>query len=140
MSQQVLDKLQEAQLKKDIPQFRVGDTVSVHTRIKEGGKERTQVFTGTVIGRSGKGLSETFKIHRIAFNVGMERVFYLHSPRIDKIEVVREGKVRQAKLYYLRGAKGKKARVRGRITSNKKKAQQVVPAVEKSISETSEKD
>jgi large subunit ribosomal protein L19 len=120
MSQQVLDKLQEKQLKKDLPEFNVGDTISVHTRIIEGDKERVQVFTGTVIGRSGKGLSETVNIHRVAFNVGMERVFYLHSPRIAQIEVVREGQARRAKLYYLRGTKGKKARVKGRVFSKKK--------------------
>lgn len=112
----VIEKLEKSQLKKKIPNFRVGDTVKVHTRIIEGEKERVQVFQGTVIARKGTGLSETFSVHRVAYGEGMERVFPLHSPRIAKIEIVKEGKVRRGKLYYLRGTSGKAAKVRGRHT------------------------
>lgn len=98
----------------DIPDFGPGDRVRVHIRIVEGDKERTQTFEGTVIRRANKGLSETFTVRRISFGVGIERTFLLHSPRIEKIEVVRYGSVRQAKLYYLRGRTGKSARIRER--------------------------
>lgn len=108
-------KLEQKQLKDNIPQFRVGDTVAVHTRIIEGEKERTQIFQGTVIARKGSGAAETFSLHRVAYGEGMERVFQLHSPRIAKIQVVKEGEVRRSKLYYLRGTFGKKAKVKGRI-------------------------
>lgn len=111
----LVQKLENEQLKKDIPQFRVGDTVRVHTRIVEGEKERIQVFTGTVIARKGSGLSETFSLHRVAYGEGMERVFLLNSPRIAKIEVIKEGDVRRSKLYYLRGTSGKASKVRARI-------------------------
>ncbi|NGX42495.1 MAG: 50S ribosomal protein L19 [Chlamydiae bacterium] len=115
-----IQKLESRQLKKDIPDFRVGDTVRVHLRIIEGNKERTQIFLGTVIARTGSGLSETFSVHRVAYGEGMERVFPLHSPRIGKIEVVKEGKVRRAKLYYLRGTSGKAAKVKGRLGARRK--------------------
>lgn len=115
----VIQRLEKRQLKKDIPDFRVGDTVKVHTRIIEGEKERVQVFMGTVIARTGGGLSETFSIHRVAYGEGMERVFPLHSPRIAKIEVVRQGQVRRAKLYYLRGTSGKAAKVKARVTQRR---------------------
>jgi large subunit ribosomal protein L19 len=111
----VIQKLEKQQLKKGIPDFRIGDTVRVHTRIIEGEKERVQVFTGTVIARKGSGLSETFSVHRVAYGEGMERVFPLHSPRVAKIEVVKHGRVRRAKLYYLRGTSGKKAKVKSVI-------------------------
>lgn len=111
----VIAKIESEQLKKDIPNFRIGDTIRVHTRIIEGEKERIQVFTGTVIARKGSGLSETFSLHRVAYGEGMERVFPLHSPRIAKIEIVKEGHVRRAKLYYLRGTSGKASKVKGRI-------------------------
>lgn len=111
----IINKLEKEQLKNDIPHFAVGDTIKVHTRIIEGNKERVQVFTGTVIARKGTGLSETFSVHRIAFGEGMERVFLLHSPRIAKIEVIKHGDVRRAKLYYLRGTSGKAAKVKGRV-------------------------
>lgn len=117
----VIAKIQSKQLKKDIPSFRIGDTIRVHTRIIEGQKERIQVFTGTVIARKGSGLSETFSLHRVAYGEGMERVFPLHSPRIAKIEVVKEGHVRRAKLYYLRGTSGKASKVKGRIGPNRVK-------------------
>lgn len=111
----LIEKIESEQLKKDIPEFGIGDTIRVHTRIIEGQKERIQVFTGTVIARKGSGLSETFSLHRVAYGEGMERVFPLHSPRIAKIEVMKEGHVRRAKLYYLRGTSGKASKVKGRV-------------------------
>src|SRR5450631_3546109 len=98
----VIQKLELEQQKTNVTDFRIGDTVRVHTRIIEGEKERVQVFTGTVIARKGTGLSETFSVHRVAYGEGMERVFLVHSPRIAKIEVVKHGHVRRGKLYYLR--------------------------------------
>lgn len=112
---QVIEKLEESQLKKNIPVFRVGDTVRVHTRIIEGEKERVQVFMGTVIARKGKGVSETFSVHRVAYGEGMERVFLLNSPRIAKVELVKKGRVRRGKLYYLRGTSGKASKVKAHI-------------------------
>jgi large subunit ribosomal protein L19 len=111
----IIQRLERKQLKKDTGNFRVGDTVRVHTRVVEGEKERIQVFTGTVIARKGTGISETFSVHRVAYGEGMERVFPLHSPRIAKIEIMKEGDVRRGKLYYLRGTSGKKSKVKGRI-------------------------
>lgn len=108
----LIQKLEESQQKPDICEFRVGDTIKVHTRIIEGDKERVQVFTGTVIARKGSGLSETFSLHRVAYGEGMERVFLLHSPRIAKIERIKEGAVRRSKLYYLRGTSGKASKVK----------------------------
>lgn len=116
----VIQKLEKKQLKSEVTPFRVGDTVRVHTRIIEGEKERIQMFTGTVIARKGTGLSETFSLHRVAYGQGMERVFPLHSPRIAKIEVMKEGDVRRGKLYYLRGTSGKAAKVKGRYTKRSK--------------------
>lgn len=126
---QVMEKVEKPFLKADIPTFHVGDTVRVHTRIIEGSKERIQVFEGTVIARKGSGVSETFSLHRVAYGEGMERVFLLHSPRIAKIEVIREGDVRRAKLYYLRGTFGKKSRVKARVTARGKKKEATVVAV-----------
>lgn len=122
----LLEQIEAEQLKKDIPHFNVGDTVKVHIRIIEGEKERIQVFTGTVIARKGSGLSETFSMYRIAYGTRMERVFSLHSPRISKIEVVRSGKVRRAKLYYLRGATGKAAKVKEKIGVKKEKIAKLI--------------
>ena len=102
-------------LKKDLPAFRVGDTVNIHTRIVEGEKERIQMFTGIVIARRGSGLSETVALYRVSYGAGMERVFLVHSPRVAKIEVVKSGKVRKSKLYHLRGASGKAAKVKEQI-------------------------
>lgn len=110
----IIQKLESQQMRKNIPLFSIGDTIRVHLRIIEGDKERLQVFTGTVIARKGSGLSETFSVHRVAYGEGMERVFMLHSPRIAKIEVIKEGYVRRSKLYYLRGTSGKAAKVKGR--------------------------
>ncbi len=113
----IIEKLESQQLKKDVPNFHIGDSLRVHIRIIEGDKERTQVFAGTVIARKGNGLSETFTLHRVAYGAGMERVFMLNSPRIAKLEVIKEGHVRRSKLYYLRGTSGKAAKVKGRVTS-----------------------
>jgi large subunit ribosomal protein L19 len=119
----LVQKFEQGQMKSDIPEFRVGDTVSVQTRIvEEGGKERLQTFTGTVIARSGTGISETVTLHRIAYGEGMERVIYLHSPLIAKIEVMKRGKVRRSKLYYLRGSSGKSAKVKSRFVAAEDKA------------------
>ena len=108
----VLEKIEQDQMKKDIPAFRPGDNVRVHVKIKEGDKERVQVFEGTVIARRKAANHSTFTVRKVSFGHGVERIFPLHSPIIDKIEVVRSGRVRRAKLYYLRGLKGKAARVR----------------------------
>ncbi len=99
------------QLKKDIPDFGPGDTVRVSVLISEGDKERIQDFVGVCIRRKGSGISETFTVRRVSYGVGMERIFPLHSPKIEKIEVLRRGRVRRAKLYYLRELRGKKARI-----------------------------
>src|SRR5881394_185913 len=99
-------------LKKDIPQFEVGDTVDVHTRIVEGDKERIQVFSGTVIMRKGDGINETFTVRRIVNNEGVERIFPVHSPKIEKLDVKRKSRVRRAKLYYLRERTGKATRLK----------------------------
>ncbi len=112
---QQIEELEEGQLKTEIPPFSIGDTISIHQRIIEGNKERVQVFTGTVIARKGSGISETFSLYRVAYGEQMERVFLLHSPRISKIELIRKGKVRRAKLYYLRGTSGKKSKVKERL-------------------------
>jgi large subunit ribosomal protein L19 len=127
----LIESIEEPFVKKDIPDFKIGDTVRVHTKIVEGSKERVQVFTGTVIARKGSGISETFSLHRVSYDEGMERVFILHSPTVVKIEVTRQGKVRRSKLYYLRGKTGKKAKVKERIGVRKKKA----PAVKEVVVE-----
>lgn len=106
--------LERPYLKDDIPEFRAGDTVRVHVRVVEGNKTRIQVFMGVVIARRGGGTRETFTVRKISGGIGVERVFPLHSPVIDKIEVVRRGKVRRAKLYYLRELRGKAARIEER--------------------------
>ena len=102
-------------LKKEVPEFSVGDTVKVHVRIQEGDKSRIQVFEGTVIAKKHGGVSETFTVRRVAHGCGIERVFPLHSPTVEKVEIVREGKVRRAKLYYLRDRVGKAAKVKSKI-------------------------
>ena len=103
------------QLKKEVPQFNVGDTVRVHNKIVEGTRERIQLFEGTVIAKKNGGISETFTVRRISYGVGVEKTFPLHSPRVEKVEVVRTGKVRRAKLYYLRGRVGKASKVKEQI-------------------------
>ncbi|EGK13455.1 50S ribosomal protein L19 [Kroppenstedtia eburnea] len=109
---QLVREIGEQQLRKDIPRFRAGDTVRVHVKVVEGQRERIQVFEGVVIQRRGGGISETFTVRKISYNIGVERTFPLHSPRIDKIEVTRRGKVRRAKLFYLRKLRGKAARIK----------------------------
>jgi large subunit ribosomal protein L19 len=108
------DLVDTAYLRSDVPEFRPGDTVRVHVRVVEAGRERIQVFQGIVIRRQGGGLQETFTVRKISFGVGVERTFPLHSPSIGKLEVVARGRVRRAKLYYLRELRGKKARIRER--------------------------
>ncbi|MBC8358321.1 MAG: 50S ribosomal protein L19 [Candidatus Aminicenantes bacterium] len=108
----LIDLLEEKQLKKDIDTFKVGDTVNVHVIIREGDKERVQIFRGDVIAKRGSGLGATFTVRKVTFGVGVERIFPLHSKMIKKIEVVRHGKTRRAKLYYLRKLKGKAARLK----------------------------
>ena len=116
---QLIQDIEAGFLKKDIPSFGVGDTLNVHTRIVEGEKgsekERLQMFTGTVIAKRGAGLSETVALYRVSSGAAMERVFLIHSPKIAKIEIVKKGKVRRGKLYYLRGALGKAAKVKADI-------------------------
>lgn len=107
-----LKLISESSLKKDVPIVTVGDTVKVHVLIKEGDKSRIQVFEGTVIAKKHGGINETFTVRRISYGCGVERVFPLHSPVVSKVEVVRHGKVRRAKLYYLRGRVGKAAKVK----------------------------
>lgn len=111
----LIQSIEAEQLKTSIPHFCIGDTLAVHTRIIEGEKERVQVFTGTVISRKGSSLSSTFSLYRVSYGSGMEKVFMVHSPRIVKMEVLKSGKVRKSKLYYLRGASGKKAKVKEKI-------------------------
>ena len=110
----IIEALEKEQLRSDIPEFRPGDTVRVHAKIVEGTRERIQVFEGVVIGRQGSGVREMFRVRRISYGIGVERTFLVHSPRIEKIEVVRRGVVRRAKLYYLRGLTGKAARIKPR--------------------------
>lgn len=108
----LVDLIEKQYIKEDIPAFRVGDTVKVHVKIKEGDKERIQNYEGVVIARKGHGATETFTVRRVAYNVGVERTFPVHSPKLEKIEIVRRGKVRRAKLYYLRERTGKAARIK----------------------------
>ena len=109
MSQALFDKIESEQFRKDGAKFEVGDSVRVHTKVVEGDKERIQIFSGVVIGRRGRGLNSTFTVRRISYGEGVERVFPLHSPRVDKVEVERKGDVRRAKLTYLRKRLGKGA-------------------------------
>ena len=114
MSQELLSKVEQTSMKAEVPEFEIGDTVDVHTKILEGEKERTQVFSGTVIARSGSGTREMFTVRRIVAGEGVERKFPLHSPRISKIEVKRSSVVRRAKLYFLRDRVGKAVRLKER--------------------------
>ncbi|HEU0256853.1 MAG TPA: 50S ribosomal protein L19 [Microbacteriaceae bacterium] len=108
----LLDQVNAASLKTDIPDFRPGDTVKVHVNIVEGSRSRVQIFQGVVIARQGSGVHETFTVRKVSFQVGVERMFPVHSPIIDHIEIVTRGDVRRAKLYYLRALRGKKAKIR----------------------------
>ena len=108
----ILDVVDAASLRKDIPQFRAGDELKIHVRVIEGSKSRLQVFQGIVIGRQGDGVRETFTIRKVSYGVGVERTFPVHTPVIEKIELVKKGDVRRAKLYYLRDLRGKAAKIR----------------------------
>ena len=114
MSNGIIDLVDAGQLRDDIPDFRPGDTLDVHVKVIEGSVTRTQVFTGFVVRRQGSGIRETFTVRKISFGIGVERTFPVHSPNIEKIEVVRKGKVRRAKLYYMRDLRGKAARIKER--------------------------
>ena len=102
-------------IKAEAPQFKVGDTVKVHVKIREGEKERIQVFEGTVIARKGSGVAETFTVRRVSYGVGVEKTFPIHSPNVEKVDIIRVGKIRRAKLYYLRGRVGKASKVKEQI-------------------------
>ena len=141
----LIDTVEAGQLKNDIPRFKVGDTVRVHAKIIEGDKERIQVFEGAVISRANSGNRATFTVRKISYGVGVERIFPLHSPRIDKIEVVIHGRVRRAKLYYLRELSGKAARIKGTrvratattaATGNPTTPQETPPATEQPSEQT----
>jgi large subunit ribosomal protein L19 len=108
----IIQSLEKAQVKEGIPSFRVGDTIRVHAKVVEGDKERIQVYEGIVIGRQGEGSREIVRVRKLSYGVGVERLFPLHSPMIDKIEIAKQGKVRRAKLYFLRELRGKAARIK----------------------------
>ena len=111
----IIKKIEAEQLKENAPEFNVGDTVKVYAKIKEGNRERIQIFEGTVIARKGGGISETFTVRRVSYGVGVEKTFPIHSPHVEKVETVRRGKVRRAKLYYLRDRVGKRSKVKEQI-------------------------
>lgn len=112
---EIIKKLTDTQLRSDLPQLNIGDTVKVYFAVIEGSTRRTQMFEGTIIKKSGSGVSETFTVRRVSYGVGVERTFPVNSPKIDKIEISRKGKVRRAKLYYLRDRVGKSAKVKEKI-------------------------
>ncbi len=114
MNKNLIADITASQLRSDVPEFRPGDSLKVYVRIVEGNRERIQLFEGVVIARKGEGISETFTVRKISYGVGVERTFPVNSPKIDKIEVAKRGKVRRAKLYYLRGLSGKAARIKER--------------------------
>lgn len=109
---ELIKQIEQENMKTDVPQFKAGDTVKVHVKVIEGQRERIQLFEGVVIKRKGSGIRETFTVRRISYGVGVERTFPIHSPKVDRIEVVRIGRVRRAKLYYLRNLTGKAARIK----------------------------
>jgi large subunit ribosomal protein L19 len=119
MSADIVRKIGEESLQADVPEFHIGDTVTVHVKIREGEKERVQLYTGVVIARDGGGGTETYTVRRISHGVGVERVFPVHTPFVEKLEVVRSAHVRRAKLYYQRGLTGKKARLKEKIVGKK---------------------
>jgi len=121
-------QLEKAHMKTSVDPFRVGDTVRVHMHVVEGDRERVQVFQGVVIRRRGSGLSQTFTVRKISYGVGVERQFPLHSPRVEKVEVVRSGHVRRSRLFYLRNLKGKAARLRGARETQESGAETATPA------------
>jgi large subunit ribosomal protein L19 len=111
----ILDQIEKEHVRLDLPAFRAGDTVKVHVRIVEGNRERVQVFEGVVIARNRKGSRTSFTVRKVSYGVGVERVFPLHSPMIEKVDVVTRGRVRRSKIYYLRGLRGKAARIKERV-------------------------
>ncbi len=111
----LIKALTNEQLKENVPVINVGDTVRVHNKIKEGSRERIQIFEGTVIAKNGGGISETFTVRRVSYGVGVEKTFPVHSPNVDKVEIIRVGKVRRAKLYYLRDRVGKSSKVKEQL-------------------------
>ena len=119
-----LDNITNSFIRKDMPSFDVGDTVNIEVKIIEGGKEKSQGFKGVVLARRGSGLDETFVVRKISYGEGVERTFYLNSPRVNKIEVIKKGRVRRAKLYYLRERKGKRAKVKDLIGATGREAQE----------------
>jgi len=131
MSNTILNAIEKPQLKSGIPSFRPGDTIKVHAKVVEGDKERIQVFEGVVIGRQGAGMREAVRVRKLSYGVGVERLFPLHSPMVDKIELAKEGKVRRAKLYYLRELRGRASRIKekGRVLA-------AVAGAEKPVEET----
>jgi len=112
MHMRIIEEIEKEHMRQDLPDFRPGDQVRVYFKVIEGDRERVQAFEGTVIARRGRGINETFTVRRVSYGVGVERIFPLHSPRLEKIEVLRRGKVRRAKLYYLRERRGKAARIK----------------------------
>lgn len=118
----VIDELEKPLLRGDLAKFRPGDTIAVHYKIKEGERERIQIFEGVVIAKKGGGLRETFTVRKVSYGVGVERIFPLHSPLIEKIKIKRKGKVRRAKLYYLRGRSKKASRIKESTTFEEKRA------------------
>lgn len=131
-----LQEIESAYLRSDMPDFRAGDTVKVHVKVSEGDKQRIQLFQGVVIGRKGDGTRESFTVRKMSGGIGVERVFPLNSPVIDKVEIVRHGRVRRAKLYYLRKLRGKAARIEERRDDRTKRA----AAVELAASESAEEE
>jgi large subunit ribosomal protein L19 len=131
-------QIEKGYLKEDIPPFKSGDTLKVHVRIKEGDKERVQVFQGTVIGRRGGGTGATFTVRKISSGIGVERVFPLHSPNLDKIELIRSGRVRRAKLNYLRNLTGKSARIKEQLSDSDKSKRNVKKVTDKAETKTKE--
>ncbi len=111
----IIKAIESEQLKQNLPNLKIGDTVKVHVKVKEGNRERLQVFEGTIIGMKGHGVRETFTVRRISYGVGVERIFPVHSPKIDHIDIVRRGRIRRAKLYYLRDRVGKAAKVKEKL-------------------------
>ena len=134
------DLIEQPFLRTDLPEFRPGDTVKVHVRVVEGNRERVQVFQGVVIRRSGGGIRETFTVRKISFGVGVERTFPLHSPSIATLELVQRGRVRRAKLYYLRDLRGKKARIKERRIDDAKLAAMEAAAAQRAAEATAEAD
>jgi large subunit ribosomal protein L19 len=138
----IINSIEHEQLKNKVPDIKVGDTVRVHQRIKEGNRERIQVFEGIVIKKQNGGLNETFTVRRVAYGVGVEKTFLLHSPLVEKVEVVRVGKVRRAKLYYLRDRVGKASKTKENIGANLKRddivIKEEVPAEEPKAEEAAE--